>query len=48
MIDLKKVYDLKNEIVKLDKRMDSFIKDLIHDRLENDNADKRAQDEEVA
>lgn len=48
MIDLKKVYDLKNEIAKLDKRMDSFIKDLIHDRLENDNADKRAQDEEVA
>ena len=41
MIDLKRVYDLKNEIVKLDKQMDKFIKDLILDRLEDDNADKR-------
>lgn len=44
MIDLKRVYDLKNEIVKLDKQMDKFIKDLILERLENDNADKRTQE----
>ncbi len=44
MIDLKRVYDLKNEIVKLEKQMDKFIKDLILDRLEDDNADKRTQE----
>lgn len=44
MIDLKRVYDLKNEIVKLDKQIDKFIKDLILERLENDNADKRTQE----
>lgn len=44
MIDLKRVYDLKNEIVKLEKQMDKFIKDLILERLENDNADKRTQE----
>jgi hypothetical protein len=44
VIDLKRVYDLKNEIVKLDKQMDKFIKDLILERLENDNADKRTQE----
>lgn len=42
MIDLKKVYDLRNELDRLTKQMDSFIKDLIQDRLEND-ADKRTQ-----
>lgn len=36
MIDLKKVYDLRNEIDRLSKQMDNFIKDLIQDRLEND------------
>ena len=36
MIDLKKVYDLRNELDRLSKQMDSFIKDLIQDRLEND------------
>ncbi len=44
MIDLKRIYDLKNEIVKLEKQMDKFIKDLILERLENDNADKRTQE----
>ena len=44
MIDLKRVYDLKNEIVKLEKQMDKFIKDLILERLEDDNADKRTQE----
>jgi len=44
VIDLKRVYDLKNEIVKLEKQMDKFIKDLILERLENDNADKRTQE----
>ena len=40
MIDLKKVYEIRNEIDRLSKQMDNFIKDLIQDRLEND-ADKR-------
>tara|TARA_S200002703_G_scaffold142464_1_gene134853 strand:+ start:169 stop:303 length:135 start_codon:yes stop_codon:yes gene_type:complete len=44
VIDLKRIYDLKNEIVKLEKQMDKFIKDLILERLENDNADKRTQE----
>ena len=37
MIDLKKVYDSRNELDKLSKQMDNFIKELITDRLENDN-----------
>ena len=42
MIDLKKVYEIRNEIDRLSKQMDNFIKDLIQDRLEND-ANKRTQ-----
>ena len=37
MINLKKVYDIRNELDKLSKQMDNFIKELITDRLENDN-----------